>query len=71
MSLPPAPIGPIIGWHSYRPMRRRSLPFLLLAAALIAGPALAEVLAEGKVKGGYYLQKASASKGTRILCRST
>jgi hypothetical protein len=40
----------MIGRHSYRPMRRRSLPFLLLAAALIAGPALAEVLAEGKPK---------------------
>ena len=52
-------------------MRRRSLPFLLLAAALIAGPALAEVLAEGKVKGGYYWQKVSASNGTRYLCRST
>ena len=35
-------------------LRRRSFPFLLLAAALIAGPALAEVLAQGKVKGGYY-----------------
>jgi hypothetical protein len=40
-------------------------------AALIAGPALAEVLAEGKVKGGYYWQKVSASNGTRYLCRST
>ena len=37
-------------------MRRRSLTLtlLLLIAALAAGPALAEVLAEGKVKGGYY-----------------
>ena len=52
-------------------MRRRSLSFLLLAAALAAGPALAEVLAEGKVKGGYYWQKVSASNGTRYLCRST
>ena len=34
-------------------MRRRSLTLLLLlAAALIAGPALAEVLAEGKPKAG-------------------
>ena len=30
-------------------MRRRSLTLLLLAAALAAGPALAEVLAEDKV----------------------
>jgi hypothetical protein len=30
-------------------MRRRSLLFLLLAAALIAGPTLAEVLAIGKI----------------------
>jgi len=51
------------------PTRRRSFPFLLLAAALNAVPALAEVLAEGKVKGGYYWQKASASNGTRYLCR--
>jgi hypothetical protein len=29
------------------------------------------VLAEGKPKGGYYLQKVSASNGTRYLCRST
>ena len=34
-------------------MRRRSLTLLLLlAAALIAGPALAEVLAESKTKAG-------------------
>jgi hypothetical protein len=52
-------------------MRRRSLALLLLAAALATGPALAEVLAEGKPKGGYYLQKVSASNGTRYLCRST
>ena len=52
-------------------MRRRSLTLLLLAAALAAGPALAEVLAEGKPKGGYYWQKVSASNGTRYLCRST
>jgi hypothetical protein len=52
-------------------MRRRSIPFLLLAAASTAGPALAEVLAEGKVKGGYYWQKVSASNGIRYLCRST
>jgi len=52
-------------------MRCRSLPLLLLlAAALAAGPALAEVLAEGKTKGGYYWQKVSASNGTRYLCRS-
>jgi hypothetical protein len=49
----------------------RSLTLLLLAAALAAGPALAEVLAEGKPKGGYYWQKVSASNGTRYLCRST
>jgi hypothetical protein len=36
---------------------------------LNAVPALAEVLAEGKVKGGSYWQKASASNGTRYLCR--
>jgi hypothetical protein len=48
-------------------MRRRSLSLLLLAAALAAGPALAEVLAEGKVKGGYYWQKVNASNGTRYL----
>ena len=69
------------GAYSYRPhdwqarltgtMRRRSRTLLLLAAALAAGPALAEVLAEGKVKGGYYWQKVSASNGTRYLCRST
>ena len=29
------------------------------------------MLAEGKVKGGYYWQKVSASNGTRYLCRST
>ena len=52
-------------------MRRRSLTLLLLAAALAAGPALAEVLAEGKVKGGYYWQRVSASKGIPYLCRST
>lgn len=52
-------------------MRRRSLTLLLLAAALAAGPALAEVLAEGKPKGGLYWQKVSASNGTRYLCRST
>lgn len=52
-------------------MRRRSLTLLMLIAALAAGPALAEVLAEGKVKGGYHLQKVSASNGTRYLCRST
>jgi hypothetical protein len=52
-------------------MRRRSIPILLLAAALVAGPAMAEVLAEGKPKGGYYWQKVSASNGTRYLCRST
>ena len=51
-------------------MRRRSFPVLLLAAALAAGPALAEVLAEGQPKGGYYWQKVSASNGTRFLCRS-
>jgi len=33
-------------------MRRRSLTLILLAAALAAGPALAEVLAEGQAKGG-------------------
>lgn len=54
-----------------RPMPRRSLPLLLLAAALTAGPALAEVLAEGKPKNGHYWQKVSASNGTRYLCRST
>ncbi|MCX5959247.1 MAG: hypothetical protein NT053_05215 [Cyanobacteria bacterium] len=32
---------------------------------------MAEVLAEGKAKGGYYWQKVSASNGTRYLCRST
>ena len=47
------------------PMRRRSLTLLLLAAALAAGPVLAEVLAEGKPKAGYYLQKVSASNSTR------
>ena len=52
-------------------MRHGSIPFLLLAVALIAGPAMAEVLAEGKPKGGYYWQKVSASNGTRYLCRST
>jgi hypothetical protein len=50
-------------------MRCRSL--LLLAAAQAASPALAEVLAEGKPKCGYYWQKVSASNGTRYLCRST
>ena len=48
-----------------RIMPHRSLPILLLAAAL------AEELAEGKVKGGYYWQKVSASNGTRFLWRST
>jgi hypothetical protein len=52
-------------------MRRRSLTLLLLAAALIAGPALAEVLGEGKPKGGYYWQKVTGSNGTKMLCRST
>ena len=54
-------------------MRRRSLTLtlLLLAAALAAGPALAEVLAEGKPKGGYYWQKVVGSNGTKMLCRST
>jgi hypothetical protein len=52
-------------------MRSRSQTLLLLAAALAAGPALAEVVAEGKVKGGYYWQKVSVSNGTRYLCRST
>ena len=53
-----------------RTMRRRSLTLILLAAALAAGPALAEVLAEGKPKGGYYWQKVSGSNGTKMLCRS-
>ena len=56
------------------PVKHRNLDLwliLLLAAALIAGPAMAEVLAEGKPKGGYYWQKVSASNGTRYLCRST
>jgi hypothetical protein len=35
---PPTPNGPMIGWHNYRSMRRRSLPFQLLAAVLTAGP---------------------------------
>jgi len=48
-------------------MRRPSLTLLLLAAALAAGPALAE----GKVVGGYYWQKVSSKKGDRYLCRST
>jgi hypothetical protein len=52
-------------------MRRRSLTLLLLAAGLAAGPALAELLAEGKPMGGFYWQKVSASNGTRYLCRST
>jgi hypothetical protein len=52
-------------------MRRRSFSFLLLAAALIAGPAMAAVLGEGKSKGGYYWQKVSGSNGTKMLCRST
>ena len=52
-------------------MRRRSFPVLLLAAALIAGPAMAAVLGEGKPKGGYYWQKVSGSNGTKMLCRST
>ena len=66
----------MIGWHSYpnnappipdpAPAGRRSLTLLLLAAA----PGLAEVLAEGKPKGGYYWQKVSGSNGTKMLCRS-
>lgn len=54
-------------------MRRRSLFLLLaLAAAFASGPALATVLAEGAVRGGYYWQKIETSKGqVRYLCRST
>jgi len=52
-------------------MRHRSLPLLLLAAALTAAPALAKVLAEGQAKGGYYWQKIEADSGkVRYLCRS-
>jgi hypothetical protein len=68
----PCPLSaPSLAGTATGTMRRRSLTLLLLAAALIAGPALAEVLAEGKPKGGYHWQKVSASNGTRYLCRST
>lgn len=52
-------------------MAPRSIPVLLLALALTAGSALAEVLAEGKPSSGFYWQKVSTSKGNRYLCRST
>ena len=52
-------------------MRRRSLPLLLLAATMAAGPALAKVLAEGQAKGGYYWQKIETDSGkVRYLCRA-
>lgn len=52
-------------------MWRPSLGFVLIAVACFSGPALAEVLAEGKPSGGYYWQKVSSKKGDRYLCRST
>jgi len=43
-----------------------------LALILPAAPALAKVLAEGPVKGGYYWQKIETNSGkVRYLCRST
>lgn len=44
---------------------------LIMGSALVPGFALAEILAEGKAKNGYYWQKVSTSKGERYLCRST
>lgn len=44
---------------------------MLIALVCFSGPALAEVLAEGKPSGGYYWQKVSTKKGERYLCRST
>ena len=54
-------------------MRRAFLPLLLLAAALVTGPAMAKVLAEGKPSpGGFYWQKVEKSNGSvQYLCRKT
>lgn len=52
-------------------MRRPSLGFVPIALVFFSGPALAEVLAEGKPSGGYYWQRVSSKKGERYLCRST
>jgi hypothetical protein len=45
---------------------------VVLAGITAAGPALAEVLAEGRPSNGYYWQKVEYKDGSiRYLCRST
>jgi hypothetical protein len=44
---------------------------LALAFLFVPFAGRAEVLSEGKPKGGFYWQKVSQSNGIRYLCRST
>ena len=46
--------------------------YLLLLLALVAAPAQAKVLAEGKARGGLYWQKIEQKSGKVVYqCRST
>ena len=50
----------------------KRLVALLAVLAMSGGAVLAEVLAEGAVKNGYYWQKNQKSNGSiQYLCRST